>query len=104
MVGFLVNGVLLSAEADASQVNAARIVVRLQSGKPRVAILGVRRRENQGFLLDHFQGAQVVRCEQQLAIRLLLDNLENFAQQKFENACIQFVNGKECRGIVNKPR
>lgn len=53
MVGFLVNGVLLSAEADASQVNAARIVVRLQSGKPRVAILGVRRRENQGFLLDH---------------------------------------------------
>ena len=57
MVGFLVNGILLSAETDASQVNAARIVVRLQSGKPCVSIFGVRCRENQGFLLDHFQGA-----------------------------------------------
>ena len=41
-----------------------------------------------------------MRCEQQFTIRLLLDNLENFAQQEFENASIQFVNGKECRGIV----
>ena len=96
MVGFLVDGVLLPAKAYTSQIYAAGVVVRLQSGKARIAIFGIRRRENQGILLDHFQRAQVVGREQQFAVRLFLDNFENFAQQEFENTRIKFIDGKEC--------
>lgn len=75
MVDFLIDAIFLSTEIKASQVNATWIVVRRQSGKPRVAILGVCRYENQGYSLDHFQEVLIMQGEQQFAIRIILDNL-----------------------------
>ena len=100
IVGRFVNGFALFAQDNVAVIEVAQVVGRLHAAEADVPVHRICGSEHDEVLVQRFEGAQVVRREQQLPLALFGNDPEDFAQQVFEDAGIELVYGDRDGTVV----